>query len=124
MKKALQSVVILTAFALSANAYSEVKENELNGNIVHLDANRIVVQSSEQTFEIDRRDPNLKIPRHTKMGDHISVWYRLDVTRAKVTRQQAGEAAPGAIPEGSEPVIDDRIFYDVRNSRENKQSGT
>jgi hypothetical protein len=124
MKMPLYSVLILIAFSLSAKAYAEVKEYELNGSIVHLDANRIVVQSSERTFEIDRRDPHLKIPEQTKMGDRISVWYRLDVTRAKVTREQAGEAAPGSTPEGSEPVIDDRIFYDVRNSRENKRSGT
>jgi hypothetical protein len=74
----------------------------------------MVVQSAESTLEFGRSDSQLKLPRDAKIGDRVSIWYTLDVTRVRVSSEkdeQSGQVAPDSLPSDSEIIRDDRIFF-------------
>jgi hypothetical protein len=114
---ALLATAFVTAYAfgaLNASASERGGEYELSGTIVDLDSKRMVVQSAESTLEFGRSDSQLKLPRDAKIGDRVSIWYTLDVTRVRVSSEkdeQSGQVAPDSLPSDSEIIRDDRIFF-------------
>jgi hypothetical protein len=117
-RRLIDSAMTLMLVFLCAKSAQAAKSYEFEGTVTGLGEKTVSLKNREQVLEFERQDL-----KDVNLGDEVTIWYTLDVQRAKITRragQQPGEAAPTDIPDLDSAkkkgiIQDDRAFYDARN---------
>jgi hypothetical protein len=81
MRTFVSSLVL--AFYLSVSAAESVNTYQVTGPIVELTATKIVVQKSDEKWEI-ARDATTKVQGDLKVGNKVTVHYRMTATKVEV----------------------------------------
>jgi hypothetical protein len=80
--KAFALALILQLGVLSLSAAEAAKTYQVTGPIIELTDKVITVQKGDEKFEI-ARDPASKSDANLKVGDKVTVHYRMHVTRVE-----------------------------------------
>lgn len=88
----LLAAILGTAVALAAS----VKSYQVTGPVVEINNDMIVVMKGKERWEI-ARDSSSKVPSDVKVGDKVTVHYKMTVTdvEAKGTAAKSGGAKKG-----------------------------
>lgn len=103
-------------------ALSEEKLSHIRGTIKRISSDHFSVQGDKGMIEFKRNSENAKLPDDAKVGDNITVWFEAIPHRISIRKHEGGSKEKS----GQEPgevdvirkhiIIDDRAFYDARNS--------
>lgn len=131
--------VVLIAAALAAlnSAQSFAAQSyQFTGKVTGVHGDTVALSHGLETLEFSRSSRASADLNQAKIGDELTVWYRLDALKAEPAStpvsspaQQPGELAPESVPERSIPrekkqiIIDDRAFYDARNEAPSYDAG-
>ncbi len=109
----------LASQALAARSYS------FTGKVTGIHGDTVAVSHGLETLEFSRSSKASGDLNQAKVGDEVTILYRLDALKAEpvsAPAQQPGELAPDqqqpdhSLPsEKKQIIIDDRAFYDARN---------
>jgi hypothetical protein len=128
-KSALKDAALFLA-ALAASTVSvsiaaagEGKLYQASGTVAGITDQTILLQQGERRLEFDRDALDAGSDK-LKVGDSVTLWFRLDARKARVRRggsQEPGTAAPErkrderkGPREKKQILLDDRAFYDAR----------
>jgi hypothetical protein len=84
--------LLVVGLLASTGVAAAVKTYQVTGPVLEVTADKIVVQKGQDKWEIVR-DADTKIPADLKVGDKVTIEYRMTATTVTV---KAAEAAPDA----------------------------
>lgn len=134
---------VMVGMAALPRHVEAAKRYEFTGKVTGVRGDTLYLSRGLDTLEFSR-SASVKASRELgtlKVGDEVTIWYRLDAVRAEAIsgedpRQKAGRAAPGMKAPDLKPgnwdgvpsidkdgvplekkriLLDDRAFYDARN---------
>lgn len=123
----LFALVLTSQAAIVMTCKADESLQKMTGIVQGVSKDKVQVQDElgRRILEIERNDKDSKVPKDIKAGDHITIWYKVDVEKIAIRKQsqQPGQAEP----ERLKPLQDDRIFYSAERSRNsdeiNKSNG-
>ncbi len=114
--------VLATSMAsLSADA---AKIYQYGGKVTAMGTDSVSVRRNGETLEFDRASIQSST-RNIKVGDQVTVWYRLDAQKMRprtLPLQAPGQLIDKSLFEEKGIIKDDRAFYDARNLRRDDAS--
>jgi len=93
MKMKLPLALVLFAAILSAPAWADMaKTYQVTGPVLEMSPTMIAVQKGKDRWEI-MRDGSTKMPADVKVGDKVTIEYRMTATSVEAKPAKAAKAA-------------------------------
>jgi hypothetical protein len=119
---ALAAAAFAEALVSGSSEARAARSYEFSGKVTGVRGDTIAVSRGLETLEFDRGSIATGVAGMPKVGDEITIRYRLEAqsVESRRSKQQPGEVAPEANPlresrEKKQIIIDDRAFYDAGN---------
>ena len=91
----LQAVVVLSSLLMAGSAFAApaVKTYQVTGPVLEVTDSMIVVQKNEDKWAI-ARDANTKVNGTLKVGDRVTIEYRMVATTVEVKKEAKEQKEP------------------------------